>query len=147
MSKRLDGSCNTITVTQESILSDTVAYCKKPSLDMSCPIMVKYRDMPAMDTGGPSTQLYCDVLRKMKEDLNILGPSTRLYPVYSSAVLAYDMLKILGRVIVHSLLHKGPGFPFLNPFVFWYLVSESADVVVHYVLVSDLQKPVAEMSM
>ena len=146
MSKRLDGSCVTLTVSQDSVLNDAIAYYKKPSLNMSNPIMVKYRDMPAMDAGGPSRQFYCDVLSRMKEDLNILeGPPKRLIPVYSSSVLASDMLKILGRIIVHSLLQEGPGFPFLNPFVFWYLVSDSADVAVNYVLVSDLQTPVAEM--
>ena len=146
MSKHLDGSCVTITVSQDSILSDAVAYYKKPSLNMSSPIMVKYRDMPAMDAGGPSRQFYCDILSRMKDNLNILeGPPTRLIPVYSSAVLASDMLKILGRIIVHSLLQEGPGFPFLNPSVFWYLVSDNVDIAVNYVLVSDLQTPVAEM--
>ena len=146
MSKCLEGSCVTLTVSQDSVLNDAIAYYKKPSLNMSNPIMVKYCDMPAMDAGGPSQQFYCDVLSRMKEDLNILeGPPKRLIPVYSSSVLASDMLKILGRIIVHSLLQEGPGFPLLNPFVFWYLVSDSADVAVNYVLVSDLQTPVAEM--
>ena len=145
MSKRLDGHCNTITVSQESILSDGVAYYKKPSLDMTCPIMLKYKDMPAMDAGGPGRQFFCDLLKEMKELSILEGPPTRLYPVYSSAVQASEMLRILGRVIVHSLLHEGPGFPFLNHFVFWYLVSGSADVAVNYVLVSDLHQPVAEM--
>ena len=54
------------------------------------------------------------------------------------------MLKILGRVIVHSLLHEGTGFPFLT-LCLWYLVSGSADVAVNYVLVSDLHRPVAKM--
>ena len=111
---------------------------------MTSPLMVKYRDMPAMDAGGPSRQFFCDVLKSMKEDLNILeGPPTRMYPVYSSAVLASEMLKVLGQVIVHSL--PGPGFPFFSPFTFWYLVSESEDVAVNHVLVSDLHTPVAEM--
>ena len=53
-----------------------------------------YKDMPAMDAGGPG-QFFCDLLKEMKE-LNILeGPPTRLYPVYS-AVQASEMLKLLG---------------------------------------------------
>ena len=61
-------------------------------------------------------------------------------PAYSPQVL--PLMKILGLIIGHLLVHEGPGFPFLAPFVFWYLASGSEQIALPYVSVNDLSTPV-----
>ena len=86
---------------------------------------------------GPVGSFSVTYSRRIKGEPHLFeGPPTRLYPVYSSFVLTSGMLIVLGRIIVYSLLQEGPGFPFLNPFVFWCLVTE---IAVNYVDVNDLK--------
>ena len=65
----------------------------------------------------------------IKDKMNAFkGPvATCLIPAYSSQVLASGILKILGRIVVHSLLQGGPGFPFLTPYVYKYITTENID--------------------
>ena len=90
-----------------------------------------------MDAGGPVGSFSVTYSRRIKGEPHLFeGPPTRLYPVYSSFVLTSGMLIVLGRI---TLLQEGPGFPFLNPFVFLCLVTENAEIAVNYVDVNDLK--------
>ena len=74
------------------------------------------------------------------------GPvATCLIPAYSSKVLASGILKILGRIVVHSLLQGGPGFPFLAPYVYKYVTTESIDQAFEDITLAVLPTPVANM--
>ena len=55
-------------------------------------------------------------------------------PAYSPQVL--PLMKILGLIIGHLLVHEGPGFPFLG------LASGSEQSALPYVSVNDLSTPV-----
>ena len=74
------------------------------------------------------------------------GPvPTCLVPAYSSNVLASGILRVLGKVIVHSLLQGGPGFPFLAPYVYTYITTESIEKAFDQVTLSVLPTSVATM--
>ena len=59
-------------------------------------------------------------------------------------VLASGILKILGRIVVHSLLQGGPGFPFLAPYMYEY-TTENIDQAFEDVTLAVLRIPVANM--
>ena len=74
------------------------------------------RTQPAVDTGGLRRQFFTDVLHHFShKDMKAMfvGPQERLRPNYSSQVEPF--MKILGTIIVHSLLQEGPGFPYFSP--------------------------------
>lgn len=56
------------------------------------------------------------------------GAERRLTPICSSEHVLTDVFEVLGKMIAHSLVQGGPGFPFLAPGIFWY--SATADLVV-----------------
>ena len=58
-------------------------------------------------------------------------------PAYSPQVL--PLMKILGLIIGHLLVHEGPGFPFLG------LASGSEQIALPYVSVNDLSTPVMQI--
>ena len=109
---------------EESMLEEPVVYYKHPSFDLSAPIRVRFNNQPAIDTGGVTRQFFTDVLSKVARDdpfQLFVGESTRLRPAYSPQILS--LMNIMGMIISHSLVLEGPGFPFLAPYVYWYIAT------------------------
>lgn len=116
---KLDGESFRIMTDKESVLSDAICYYKKPTLDMRRPVYVVYRDMPAVDAGGPKRQFFTEIILGLKDKHALFeGSNNQLFPVYSTGIISSNLLKVLGRAIVHSVLHEGPGFPFLAPCIY-----------------------------
>ena len=119
---------------------------KHPSFVPTVPIRVSFKGQPAVDTGGVTRQFFTDVLAKFVRQDSFqlfMGHSERLRPAYSPQVL--PLMKILGTIIGHSLIHEGPGFPFLAPFVFWYVATGSEQIALPYVSVHDLSPAAADV--
>lgn len=96
---------------ESSTLSDALRYYKNPALDMARPIYVVYENMPAADAGGPKKQFFTTIFLELKNNHALFeGSNNQLFPVYSVGVIASGLLKVLGCVIVHSVLHDGPDF-------------------------------------
>ena len=72
-----------------------------------------------------------------------VGPPKRFRLDYSPQVL--PVAKILGRIIAHSLLQEGPGFRYLAPYVYWYIVTGCEETALSYVTLLDLSRSVAEV--
>lgn len=113
-----------ILIKGESVISDAG---KKPTLDMTRPYVV-YDDMPAVDVGGPKRQFFTATSMDLKDNHALFeGSDNQLFPVYSTGVIASGLLKVLGQVIVHSILQEGPGFPFLDPCIYHYICTSSVE--------------------
>jgi len=135
-----------ITIQDEDELLEALLHYKHPSFKPLSPVRVSFKGQPAIDTGGVTRQFFSDVLRCfVTQDVFQLfvGHPERRRPAYSPQVL--PLMKILGLIIGHSLVHEGPGFPFLAPFVFWYLASGSEQIALLYVSVNDLSTPVMQI--
>ena len=65
-----------------------------------------------------------------------MGDKHCLRPTYSPQLL--PLFRILGVLIVHSLVQEGPGFPYLAPYVYWYLATGSEELALSYVTNDDL---------
>ena len=73
--------------------------------------------------GGVRRQFFTDLLDKFAfEDpyAMFVGVKPCLRPAHSPQLL--PIFKLLGTIIVHSLVHEGPGFSYLAPYV--YLVTD-----------------------
>ena len=81
----------------------------------------------AIDTGGVLRQNYTDVFIALAESKYGLvlfkGDATRKVPVFSNSHVLTGIFEIIGRLIAHSLIQGGPGFPYLAAIIYSYLSS------------------------
>ena len=128
----------------ENVASDAFAYYKKA--DMDRPIYIVYEDMPAVDAGGPKRQFFTDVLTDLRDNHALFeGPKNKLMPVYSTGTFAAGLFKVLGKVIVHSILQEGPGFPFFSTSIFRRICNCSLEDCMECVQLSDMSPPFVAM--
>ena len=69
------------------------------------------------------------------------GPSCRLTPVYSSECILTGVFEIIGRMISHSMVQNGPGFPYFAPAVYSYIATGNLEEAVTKVSVVDTADP------
>ena len=120
-----------------SAWSDMLAYYKNNK-----PIENQIRIIPtsgaAVDTGGIRRQAYSVVFREFAENKYVHifdGDNTsRLRPATSAMVRSSGLLKLLGKMISHSIYQDGVGFPYLSPACYWYLVGNE-DMAIPYISV------------
>ena len=123
---------------EADIIEEALLYYKHPLFDPTTPIRISFKFQPAVDTGGVTRKFFTDVLHKFAchgDFQMFVGPKERLRPAYSPQVL--PIMKILGTIIAHSLLHEGPGFPHFAPFVYWYLATGCIQRALPYVSIND----------
>ncbi|CAH3024410.1 unnamed protein product [Porites evermanni] len=51
------------------------------------------------------------------------GPYERLVPIYRSDNVLNGVFEVLGKMVAHSMIQGGPGFPYLSPVVYWYVAT------------------------
>ena len=142
--KKLDGPTMKLKVDEDDLLNDALLFYKAATFDPSRPLRVSFSNQPGIDTGGIKRQFFTDVLDKIafKDPYSMFtGNKYRLCPAYSPQLL--PLFKILGTLIVHSLIQEGPGFPYLAPYVYWYLVTGSEELALSYVTNEDLSADVS----
>jgi hypothetical protein len=124
-------------VEEEELVHEALVYYKHPTFNPLVPVRVSFEGQPAIDTGGVTRQFFTDVLCQLaKGELQLFnGLPNRLRLAYGPQVL--PLMKILGTIIAHSLLHEGPGFPYFAPFVYWYLVTGCEERALPYVSIRD----------
>lgn len=75
------------------------------------------KGQPAVDTSGALRQLFSEVFVSLLNNEVIkhifTGQPYRKVPLFSNALVVNDSFEILGKMISHSLVQGGPGFPYL----------------------------------
>ena len=139
---RMIGTHIKITVDEEDLFRDTLVFYKNPDFDASRPIVITMANQPGLDTGGIRRDFFTRVLDLFVEDaLSIfMGEIHHFRPHHSPQVL--PLLKILGSIIVHSLVQGGP---YLAPYVYWYLATGSEETSLIFVTLEDLTPDVANV--
>ena len=121
------GLAEKIKVDREDLLLDLFHYYKDSDFNPEFQIKIQFRKEPAIDTGGVLCQAYEDAfLALTKGDAGIQmfqGPPERLVPIYRSDNLLTGVFEVLGKIVAHSLIQSGPGFPFLAPSIYWYVAT------------------------
>ena len=88
-----------------------------------------------VDAGGPRRDFFGDVLRNVNQML-FEGDDHKWVPQHSWEKA--NMMKLGGIAIAHSILHGGPTFPVLAPYVFYFILSGNQEIASTYVRQEDL---------
>ena len=51
------------------------------------------------------------------------GPLERVLPSYRNSTILSGTFEMLGKIIAHSVVQGGPGFPYLCPTLYWYIAT------------------------
>lgn len=106
-------------IDEEDLLEDAMVYYKAEEFDPTKRLRIVYTGQSAADTGGVVRQFYTQLLSAVSKQF-FQGLDYRT-PIYSSDVVAAGVMKLVGVMIVHSILQGGPGLPIFSPAVYNYL--------------------------
>lgn len=126
-------------VDEDDILNDALAYYKDSKFDPKKKVRVIYKGQPAADTGGVTHQFYTQLLQEISQQF--FHGDTFKTPIYNSNMVVSGIMKLVGTIIVHSILQGGPGFPVFSPSVFFYLATGDVDASVQRISVNDCSIP------
>ncbi len=107
---------------------DLVPLYKSRSFDENSQIMVTINgSVSTVDAGGPRRQVYTKVYHEFATNcvINLFEGENINYlrPVISAEVRSCGILKILGKIVAHSICQEGIGFPYFSPTCYWYIVG------------------------
>lgn len=96
-----------------------MVYYKAEDFDPTKRLTIVYSGQSPADTEGVVTQFYtlllCAVSKQFFQGLDYRTT------IYSSDVVAAGVMKLVGVMVVYSILQGGPGFPIFSPAVYNYL--------------------------
>ena len=134
-----------LNVDKEDLLSDAVCYYKDPDFDPRKRIRVRSKDQVALDTGGVLRQFYSDVFVALSQNGDHLklfeGEAKRRLPLFRSEHVVSGIFEIVGKMIAHSLVQGGPGFPYLAPVVYSYISTGDLQAALLHVSAVDVCDP------
>ena len=136
-SSRMLTRLNKVTVNSTTLLRDGLSFYKSPTLNLAKPIEVEIADSEAIDLGGPRRQFFCTLIEGLarNERLRLFEKNhddSYLLPAVNHDAIICGHFKMLGRIIVHSVLQEGPAFPLLPPPVYYYLVHGTLEAAMPY---------------
>ena len=115
-------------------------YYKDPSFDPRRKLQIQIKGQPAANIGGVARQ-YLTVLMEVICEKYFEGVLTKL-PVYNINTVAGGVMKYIGKMVVHSILHGGPGIQIFCEGIYWYLVTGSSEAAAERVTVNDCSERV-----
>ena len=98
-------------VDEEDLLNDAITYYKDSDFNPANKLQIVYTNQPAADTGGVVHQFYTQLLAAIIDSF-FQGHEYRS-PIYNSDTIASGLMKLVGTIIVHSILQGGQVFLFL----------------------------------
>ena len=111
---------------------DVYSYYRSSDCDVLAPISVFVKGQPAIDTGGVLRQVFSEVFLSLANNECMkhifTGEQFRKVPVFSNELVVNGFFEVLGKMISHSLVQGGPGFPYLSPAIYWYLATGDLQV-------------------
>ena len=128
-------SAERLKVDEDDVAIDLLQYYKSKEFDPKIPISVRFRGQPGVDSGGLLRQAFTSAFPAISQNkvpgLKLFtGQENRLTPVHSSENLLTEIFEILEKMIGHSLIQDGPGFPHLAPAIYWYIATGNLDEAV-----------------
>ena len=118
-------------VDPEDEVMDVYSYYKSSDFDPLIPIFMYLKGQPAIDTGEVLRQVFSSVFHALANNEVIknifVGSEDRILPAFSNE-LVNRFFETLGKMIAHSLVQGGPGFPYLSPTIYWYLATGDLQV-------------------
>ena len=144
LGRKLTGKRKKLEVDEDDLIEDAVAYYKSIQFDASCPLRITFRGQPAIDSGGVLRQFYSDLFEGLVQGKLLLlfeGEEAHKVPSYQPQAVMSGMFEMVGKMIAHSLVQGGPGFPCLALPCFYYLVTGDVMCAFAYCDVWDIPDP------
>ena len=130
-------------VDPEDQVMDVYSYYKSADFNALVPISVFVKGQPAVDAGGVLRQVFGEVFVSLCNNEGIkhifTGEPYRKVPVFSNELVVNGFFEILGKMISHSLVLGGPGFPYLSPSIYWYLATGDLQTALAKASCADVQ--------
>ena len=101
---------------EEDTAIDFLRYYKSKDFDASMPITVRYKGQSGVDSGGFMRQAFTTVFKMLANNevpgiRLFTGPPNTVTPLYRSENLLTNIFETIGKMVSHSLVQGGPGFP------------------------------------
>ena len=144
LGRKLTGKRKKLEVDEDYLIEDAVAYYKSIQFDPSCPLRITFRGQPAIDSGGVLRHFYSDLFEGLVQGKLLLlfeGEEAHKVPSYQPQAVMTGMFEMVGKMIAHSLVQGGPGFPCLALLCFYYLVTGDVMCAFAYCDVWDIPDP------
>ena len=109
---------------EEDMLLDVLHHYKNPQSHPEKGLRMCLKGISAIDTGGVLRQVYTKVFSAIADGQNgltLFREPRREVPVFSNEHVLTGIFEVLGKVIAHSLIQGGPGFPYLSPVIYSYI--------------------------
>ena len=145
MPTKLTGLVLRIRIEEDDLLMQALPIYKGPKFDPTRPLNITFKNQPAVDTGGPKREFYTQLFHGLAtSDGSVLpamfeGEEGRLIPCYSSSVVYSGLMTVVGKMIAHSIVQCGVGFPFLSPVCYWYLITGDVSEAISYGNIEDVR--------
>ena len=140
LKKQLNDEKEKVKVEEDDLLNDALTYYKDSEFDPKKKLRIVFKNQPAADTGGVLRQFFTQLLKEISEHF-FFGEKSRR-PNYNSDIVSSGMMKLVGTIIVHSVLLAGLGFPVFSRSVYRYLATGKTDEVIQNMTVDDCSLPV-----
>ena len=119
---------------------DLLEHYKSSKADCNTRIRIALAGSLTIDTGGIRRQIYTQVYAEFAKNKHIYlfdGEPNMLRPAISAIARSSGILKILGKMLSHSIFQDGIGFPYLSHVCFWYLIGNE-NMAIEHVSLADL---------
>ena len=110
----------------EELVDCIFAFYKGPRFDPQSGVRMCLMGEPAIDTGGVRRQVFSEVFETVSFSDRLClfdGPPDRRRPAFRISSLSAGMMRLLGRIIGHSIILDCQGFPYLSPACYQYMVG------------------------
>ena len=145
LKSQMKGPCEKLTVDKEDLVSDALYHYKSRDFDATTPLRIRIRNQVAVDNGGVLRQFYSDVFASLarSDEMKLFqGEVRRRLPLFKNEHVITGIFEILGKMIAHSLVQEGPGFPYLAPVIYSYISSGDLQVALLKVSIMDVCDPI-----
>jgi len=139
-----------IKIDPDDQVMDVFSYYKSPEFDQLIPIAMVVKGQPAIDTGGVLRQVFREVFLSIINNEGGLknvftGDDFRKVPVFTNELVVHGFFEVLGKMVAHSIIQCGTGFPYLAPAIYWYLATEDLQVSIGYASRTDVSNKNLDM--
>ena len=134
-----------IKIDQGEEVMDLYAYYKSPDFDPTYPLSICLRGQPAVDTGGVLRQVFGSAFASLANNEGVenifVGHDNKRMPAYRSELVMNGFFEVLGKMIAHSMVQGGPGFPYFSPVIYSYIASGDLCTSLEMAIVEDVDDP------
>jgi len=126
----------------------SLACYKSGKVNDASQLRIVLSDQPAVDVGGVRRQVYTTVYTEFASNKHVglfNGPENHLRPALSVEARSSGLLRLLGKMIAHSICQDGIGFPYLSPLCYWYLVGGEEKALEYGITTEDLPDDAAHL--